>query len=184
MSDRIEYAKGVYGYDIPGSEVKVRLIQKEKEPAVQKYTAPAQSGVTAESKAETALAELRNSYAEQLRAEYERSAEKMKAERDEALRENWIFEQQEEAGLSEKLAAEGINGGAVETTLSGLKSRYQGNRNDIRNGYMEELGDLSANHEKQQAEAARNYDEKWLEYLISLAENEDEFNKDLILKMY
>ena len=184
MADRTEFAKGVYGYDVPESGVKVTVKSGGRKDFQDSNQQSGQKTESAEQKAQTAISELRNRYAKQLRAEFEHSADKMKTERDDALRENWILEQQEEAGLPEKLAAEGINGGAVETTLSGLKSRYQGNRNDIRKGYMEELGDLSVNHQKQQAEAARSYDEKWLEYLISLAENEDEFEKDLFLKTY
>ena len=185
MADRIEFAKGVYGYDVPESGVKVTVKSGEKKGKQPSALPPFGNNTeTAETRAETALAELRNNYAKQLRSEYDYSVDKMKKERDEALRENWILQQQEEAGLSEKLAAEGINGGAAETTLSELKSRYQGNRNDIRKGYLEELGDFSSEHQNKLAEAARGYDEKWLEYLITLAENEDEFEKDLVLKKY
>ena len=77
----------------------------------------------------------------------------MRAERDEALRENYILQQQAEAALPEQMAARGINGGAAETTLADLRARYQGNRNDIRGDYMSEMGTLNQEQIMQQAEA-------------------------------
>ena len=134
-----------------------------------------------ENQAKTSLTELRNNYAKQLRAQYDYAAEKMKAEKDSALRESWVKEQQEEAGLAEKLAAEGINGGATETTLSGIRARYQDDRNDIRKDYSDEMGDLFIKQSEQLLEGARSYDEKWLDYLLSLAENEDEYLRERFL---
>ena len=70
------------------------------------------------------------------------------------------------------MAAAGINGGASETTLANIKAKYQGDRNDIRNGFANELGELSFEHSRQQAENENRYNEKWLEYLLSLAKME------------
>ncbi|MBR5310754.1 MAG: hypothetical protein IKU42_06505 [Oscillospiraceae bacterium] len=134
--------------------------------------------VKQENKTETSIAELRNNYAKQLRAQYDTASDKLRAEKEDALRENWILEQQEEAGLSEKLAREGINGGAAETTLSGIRSKYQGNRNDIQKGYISDLGELYSEHAEQQAKNAKDYDEKWLDYLISIAEKEYDYNRE------
>lgn len=127
-----------------------------------------------EKKAETALADLKNSYAQRLRDDYDYSANMLRQERDNALRENWILQQQAEAALPEKMAAAGINGGASETTLADLRARYEGNRNDIRGNYMDEVGKLSQQNAATQAEAQQNYNEKWLEYLLSLARAEEQ----------
>ncbi|MBQ5897838.1 MAG: hypothetical protein IIW81_05175 [Oscillospiraceae bacterium] len=127
-----------------------------------------------EKKAETALADLKNSYAQRLRDDYDYSANMLRQERDNALRENWILQQQAEAALPEQMAAAGINGGASETTLADLRARYEGNRNDIRGNYMDEVGKLSQQNAAAQAEAQQNYNEKWLEYLLSLARAEEQ----------
>ena len=127
--------------------------------------------------AETAINDLKNKYSEMLRQQHDYAANKLRKERDDALRENWVLQQQAEAALPEQLAAAGINGGASETTLANLIARYQGNRNDIRNGYMENLGDLAMKHSMQQAESERAYNEQWLDYLLSLAKMEDEYEK-------
>lgn len=130
---------------------------------------------TAEGKAETSLEELRNKYSAEIRDSYNYSAEKMKNERDAALRENWILQQQAKAALPEQMAASGINGGASETALADLISRYQGNRNDIQNEYISNLGDLGQSAAEKTAEAERSYNERWLDYLTNLAEAEKEY---------
>ena len=155
-----------------GVDKTVKNVQTVNEPSAERNF---------ENQAKTSLAELRNNYAKQLRAQYDYAAEKMKAEKDSALRENWVKQQQEEAGLAEKLAAEGINGGATETTLSGIRARYQDDRNDIRRDFSEDLGDLFVEQNKKLLEGARSYDEKWLDYLLSIAENEDEYLRENFL---
>lgn len=125
-----------------------------------------------EHKAETAIMELRNRYSEQVREQYESEAEKLRAERDAALRENWILQQKAEAALPEQLAAAGINGGASETAAAGLMAQYQESRNDIRSDYLDELGDLSSGRAEKIADAEKDYNEMWLDYLLSIAKKE------------
>ena len=144
-------------------------------------TAPGTTASSAESKAETAIGDLRNKYSQDLKDQFDYSAQKLKDERDSALRENWILQQQAEAALPAQMAAAGINGGASETTLANLRARYQGDRNDIQKGFSDDLGELAFEHGRQQAENENSYNEKWLEYLLSLAEMEKryEYEKNL-----
>lgn len=133
-------------------------------------TTPQQDVKTNEERAETALADLKNKYSKNLQEQYDYSAQKLKNERDEALRENWILQQQAEAALPEQMAASGLNGGASETSLAALRARYQGDRNNIRGNYMNNLGDLSQQAQSDRAEVERSYNEQWIQYLLSLAE--------------
>ena len=130
--------------------------------------------VSAQENAEIAIAQLRNDYAAKAREEYAAEAHRLKEERNNALRENWILQQQAEAALPEKLAAQGVNGGAGETSLAALRAQYQGGRNDIESGYLDNLGELSQEHISETAEAEKGYNEKWLEYLLSLAKAEND----------
>ena len=127
----------------------------------------------AEEKAETAIAELRNRYAEKVPEQYESEAKKLREERDSALRENWILQQQAEANLPEKLAAEGINGGATETEISKIRAEYQGNRNDIREDYSEELSEIGAESRKELFENEKDFNKEWHEYLLGIAKAEE-----------
>ena len=111
----------------------------------------------AEEKAETAIAELRNKYAEKVREQYESEAKKLRKERDEALRENWILQQQAEAALPEKLAAAGINGGEAETNIADIRAQYQGDRNEIHEEYSENLSELGAENRKELFENEKDF---------------------------
>ena len=119
--------------------------------------------------AETSVQELRNRYSERIRENFDMAAKKLRAERDNALRENWILQQQEEAALPEQMAASGINGGASETSFAALKAKFQEDRNDIQSGYMDDLGELQQKESEKQAENEDKYNRQWLEYLLSLA---------------
>ncbi len=127
----------------------------------------------AEEKAETTIAELRNRYAEKVREQYESEAKKLREERDSALRENWILQQQAEANLPERLAAGGINGGATETEISKIRAEYQGNRNDIREDYSEELNKIGEESRKELFENEKDFNKEWLEYLLGIAKAEE-----------
>lgn len=148
-----------------------QLFGKKDEPTNSK----GESSVSAEDEAEIAIEELRNKYSEKLRSDYDMAAKKLKEERDDALRESWILQQKAEAALPEQMAASGINGGASESSLANLRAQYQSGRNDIRSGYSDDLSELSQQHLKNQSEAQRGYNEKWLEYLLSLAKTEKEY---------
>ena len=111
------------------------------------------------------------------RAEFESRAQKLRQERDEALRENWVLQQREQAALPEQMAAAGINGGASESMIANLNAKYQDGRNDIHGDFLNSLDELSAKNSENAAENERKYNEQWLEYLLSLAKMEEEYNK-------
>ena len=54
---------------------------------------------TAREEAETSIQDLRNRYSERVRENFDLAAEKLRRERDDALRENWILQQRAEAAL-------------------------------------------------------------------------------------
>ena len=128
--------------------------------------------ISPEERAEVAVEELRNKYSAKVKENFDLAAKKLREERDNALRENWILQQRAEAALPEQMAASGINGGASESSLANLRAQYQGNRNDIQSGYMDNLGELEQERAIGTAEAEKSYNERWLEYLLSLAEAE------------
>ena len=134
---------------------------------------------SAREEAETSIQDLRKRYSERVRENFDLAAEKLRRERDDALRENWILQQRAEAALPEKMAAQGINGGASESTLADLNAQYQGNRNDIRKGYSEDLEELGTETIEKQAENEEKYNRQWLEYLLSLAALEEKREKGL-----
>lgn len=121
----------------------------------------------------TAISALKDRYTDSLRQNFDASAERLKDERDEELREQFIREQQAKAALPEQLAKLGINGGAAETTLAELMARYQNARGAARKNYRNGLFDLEQSLSEKAAAVSQKYDEKWLDYFIrKLLENE------------
>ncbi|MBQ2998797.1 MAG: hypothetical protein IJD62_07335, partial [Oscillospiraceae bacterium] len=90
MANKTEYLKGVYGYGVPESGVSVEINSGkhkntfENEPF---YDTEIEKSKPAENRAETALLELRNRYAQQLRQQFDYAADRIKDEKEEALRE-------------------------------------------------------------------------------------------------
>ena len=163
-----------------GMEVVINAGQKGENKTAQKTeekTEPA-----AGERAQTAIAELRNMYSEKLREHYDRSAEKLRAERDEALREKWILQQRAKAALSEQLAAKGINGGATESAAANIDAQYQGDRNDVREDYSDGILELSEEYGNKVFDAEKDFGEKWIDYLLSLGVLEEKQKDSLELK--
>lgn len=157
------------------------FIVKEEKP---ESTVPPADVPEAEKGVETSIDELRSRYLEELMGEYERSLGILRDERDEALRENWILQQQALAALPEQMAAAGINGGAAETSIANIGAEYQGNRNDIQSDYMKELSELAKEQSGKKLEAEKDYSEKWMEYLMNLAKMEKEHEYDMELERF
>ena len=150
------------------------LIEKFKGLTENEKNSEEQKKLSAEDEAEISIQDLRNKYAEKVRENFDLAAKKLRAERDNALRENWILQQQEEAALPERIAAGGFNGGASETGLAAIKAKFQGNRNNIQNGYLDDLGELQQQQSAKQAEHEDKYNRQWIEYLLSLAKENAE----------
>ncbi len=89
---------------------------------------------------------------------------------------------QSEAGLPEKLARYGVTGGAAETTLANLIADYEGKRNDIRKNQQDNLSQLGIDLQNGIAESERSYGQQWLSHLLNLAEAEEDFKKQVLLK--
>ena len=148
------------------------------------YT-PSESGTqapAADAKAKRTLEDLKNQYNEVLRRNYDYSAGKLKGETDDALRENYIRMRQERAQLPERLAKQGVTGGASETTLANLIANYEGQRNDIRENQQNNLSDLGMNYMNSTAQNEQSYGQQWLQHLLSLAEDEENFKRQVLLK--
>ena len=107
-----------------------------------------------------------------MKENFDLAAKKLREERDNALRENWILQQRAEAALPEQMAASGINGGASESSLANLRAQYQGNRNDIQSGFSDNLGEIAKQKIEEESNVQKEYNEKWLQYLLSIAQAE------------
>lgn len=82
---------------------------------------------------------------------FEKEAERIEKEGADRLREAYIKNMQDSLGLSQKLKAAGISGGASESTVAYMNNVYNDSRNDIMNDTGDKKADLEI--EKNTAQA-------------------------------
>lgn len=75
---------------------------------------------------------------------------------DQRLQDSYIAREMARVNMPQQLSAAGISGGAAETTLLGLDTNYQNNRNSIEQDREQALGEIRRN--AQQIEATGNAD--------------------------
>lgn len=77
--------------------------------------------------------------------------------RDEALRQSYITKRQNEREMPALLKANGINGGASETSAASLLRNYQNSRNSANNSYTQGDTDLTNNYNQNTAALGSRY---------------------------
>ncbi|HIX05897.1 MAG TPA: hypothetical protein H9865_07340 [Candidatus Fournierella pullicola] len=99
-----------------------------------------------------------NSTLGQLQSDYEHGAAGVNFNADNALQQAYINQMMTLKSLPQQLAAQGIGGGAAESTLAGVYNNYGNSRNEIDVARGQSLGDLLAqlNAGKNQAQQAYN----------------------------
>lgn len=89
-----------------------------------------------------------NSAKESLKRQYDQSVSDINADAERALRESWVNKRMTEKSLPQNLAAQGISGGASESTLARLNTDYGNSRNEVnttRNDNLTEVGGIYQN---------------------------------------
>ena len=89
-----------------------------------------------------------NSAKETLKRQYDQSVADINADAERALRESWVNKRMTEKSLPQNLAAQGISGGASESTLARLNTDYGNSRNEVnttRNDNLTEVGGIYQN---------------------------------------
>lgn len=89
----------------------------------------------------------------------------LQQERESALRQAYIGQQQALAQLPEQLATAGINGGAAESSLVRLNRAYGSKRADIGGQYAKASGELQVQQAAAAADAAAQAAQNRIDYL-------------------
>lgn len=99
-----------------------------------------------------------NSTQDQLQSDYENGAAGVNFNADNALKQAYINQMMTLKSLPQQLSAQGIGGGAAETTLAGVYNNYGNSRSEIDVARGQSLGELMAqlNAGKAQAQQAYN----------------------------
>ncbi|BDF57514.1 hypothetical protein CE91St36_03310 [Christensenellaceae bacterium] len=90
-------------------------------------------------------------------AQLKASTDKIAQTRDEALRQAYISKRQNEKTMPSLLAANGMTGGANETSVASLLRNYQNARNAANNSYASSEKDLRTNYDTNTATLGSRY---------------------------
>lgn len=122
-----------------------------------------------------------------------------------ALREAYIKNLQNEASLNQQLRAAGVTGGAAESTRAAMLSNYAKNRTAIQNNTAQAISDIeaakaasAADYDLQSAQIGANLNATYADYLLNaqnnarswqanerqLALNEQQFEQDKLNNAY
>ena len=104
---------------------------------------------SAENAYNSGMAALQQAYAQQ--------QAKAKAAKEAADRESYVNKMLQQKNLEQNLAAQGISGGASETTQAKLTNNYQNSRNAIYQDYSDNMSDLDVEYQTNVASAQAQY---------------------------
>lgn len=100
---------------------------------------------------------------------------------EKALQEAYISRMLAERALPQQLAARGLNGGAVESTLAGNQNAYMASRNNIYQDANEKLQKILSTYNQNLADNQQSYTSTIADYLrqLDLMDKEAAINKEL-----
>lgn len=93
----------------------------------------------------------------QLASQYNYSRGNINTDAEDSLRQAYINRMQSQRNLGQQMAAQGLSGGATETTLANMLNNYGNARNDINTTANRSLADLEQNYNSNLSQAIQAY---------------------------
>lgn len=113
-----------------------------------------------------------------LQGKYDNSKQTLDDDNESALRQAYINKMINARDMAQLLSAQGLTGGASETTTANMLNNYANNRNNLNKTYATNLRELLAGHESLLADALGAYNDKvanarqsYSNYLAQLEQN-------------
>lgn len=94
-----------------------------------------------------------------LKSNFDLSRNNLAAEAEKALQEAYINRMMNERSLQQQLNAQGLNGGATESTIASMLNNYGNSRNNINTAYGNNLAQLEQAYLNNLAQAQQSYNE-------------------------
>ena len=113
-----------------------------------------------------------------LETDYNASRDAINRDATEAAREAYINRMMSQRNLAQNMAAQGLSGGASETTLAGLENSYGNARNQIATTANENLGDLEDLYSKNRNSAWQSYNDQLAADALQRAQYMTQFEND------
>lgn len=113
-----------------------------------------------------------------LEADYNASRDSINKDATNAAREAYINRMMSQRNLAQNMAAQGLSGGASETTLAGLENAYGNARNQIATTANENLGGLEDLYTKNRNSAQQQYNDQLAADALQRAQYMAQFEND------
>ena len=113
-----------------------------------------------------------------LQTDYNASRDSINKDATNAAREAYINRMMSQRNLAQNMAAQGLSGGASETTLAGLENTYGNARNQIATTANENLGDLEDLYTKNRNSAQQQYNDQIAADALQRAQYMTQFEND------
>ena len=113
-----------------------------------------------------------------LQSDYNASRDSVNSDATKSLREAYINKMQSQKNLAQNMAAQGLSGGASETTMAGLSNNYGNARNNIETTANENLGDLRRLYDTNRNSAMQAYNDQLAQDELSKAQYLIQFQND------
>ena len=113
-----------------------------------------------------------------LQTDYDASRDVINRDATEAAREAYINRMMSQRNLAQNMAAQGLSGGASETTLAGLENNYGNARNQIAATANENLGSLEDLYTKNRNSAMQEYNDQLAADALARAQYMTQFEND------
>lgn len=113
-----------------------------------------------------------NSTANELSSKYGYQKGNINSDAEDSMRQAYINSMLQKKDLGQRMAAQGLSGGATETTMAGLNNNYSNARNNIDTTRQRSLSDLEQTYQSNVAEAQRQYNSAVQQLAMQRAEAE------------
>lgn len=119
-----------------------------------------------------------NSTLQNLATDYNASKDSINADATKAAREAYINSMLSRKNLAQNMAAQGLSGGASETTMAGLYNNYGNARNEIQTTANENLGNLENLYTQNKNSALQAYNDQLAADALQKAQYMIQFEND------
>ena len=113
-----------------------------------------------------------DSTTDELSSKYGYQKGNINSDAEDSMRQAYINSMLQKKDLGQRMAAQGLSGGATETTIAGLNNNYSNARNNIDTTRQRSLSDLEQTYQSNVAEAQRQYNSAVQQLAMQRAEAE------------
>ncbi|MBO5473586.1 MAG: hypothetical protein J6A08_07365 [Lachnospiraceae bacterium] len=127
----------------------------------------------------SALSSNLNNTLASLKRQYQNSKNEVNADADKSFREAYVNYMQNRKNINQNLSAQGLSGGAAESTMAGMYNNYGNSRNDISTTLNDNLTSLENLYQSNLSEAQSAYNTQYAQALSDYLNYQNQMEQNL-----